>query len=125
MAHDVGYLEGGMCNSIEQIVICEELIGYTKHFMRPLEINDDTLALDLINEIGPDGNYLSSDHTRAHYRLDWYPKLFDRSNYEDWRRQGARSLRQRAREKALKLLETHHPEPLPADIQVKIDSIVG
>ncbi len=125
MAHDVGYLEGGMCNSIEQIVICEELIGYTKHFMRPLEINDDTLALDLINEIGPDGNYLSSDHTRAHYRLDWYPKLFDRSNYEDWRRQGARSLRQRAREKALKLLETHHPEPLPADIQAKIDSIVG
>jgi trimethylamine--corrinoid protein Co-methyltransferase len=125
MAHDVGYLEGGMCNSIEQIVICEELIGYTKHFMRPLEINDDTLALDLINEIGPDGNYLSSEHTRAHYRLDWYPKLFDRSNYEDWRRQGAKSLRQRAREKALKLLETHHPEPLAADIQAKIDSIVG
>ena len=125
MAHDVGYLEGGMCNSIEQIVICEELIAYTRHFMRPLEINDDTLALDLIDEIGPDGNYLSSDHTLKHYRSDWYPKLFDRSNYEDWRRAGAKTMRQRAREKALKILATHHPDPLPADIQSQIDAIVG
>ena len=125
MAHDVGYLEGGMCNSIEQIVICDELIGYTRHFMRPLEINDDTLALDLINEIGPDGDYLSSEHTRQHYRADWYPKLFDRSNFEEWNRAGAKSLRQRAREKALKILETYHPEPLPAEIQAQIDAIVG
>ena len=125
MAHDVGYLEGGMCNSIEQIVICDELIGYTRHFMRPLEINDDTLALDLINEIGPDGDYLSSEHTRQHYRADWYPKLFDRSNFEEWNRAGAKSLRQRAREKALNILETHHPEPLPANIQAQIDAIVG
>jgi trimethylamine--corrinoid protein Co-methyltransferase len=124
MAHDVGYLEGGMCNSIEQIVICDELIGYTKNFMRPLEINDDTLALDLINEIGPDGDFLSSEHTRKHYREDWYPKLFDRSNFDDWNRAGAKSLRQRAREKALKILETHQPEPLPADIQAQIDAIV-
>jgi len=125
MAHDVGYLEGGMCNSIEQIVICDELIGYTKHFMLPLEINDDTLALDLINEIGPDGDYLGSEHTRKHYREDWYPKLFDRSNFEDWNSAGAKSLRQRAREKALKILETHQPEPLPVDIQAQIDAIIG
>jgi trimethylamine---corrinoid protein Co-methyltransferase len=125
MAHDVGYLEGGMCNSIEQIVICEELIGYTKHFMRPLEISDETLALDLIDQIGPDGDYLSSDHTRKYYRQDWYPKLFDRRNFEDWQRSGGKTLRQRAREKALKILETHTPEPLPADIQARIDAIVS
>ncbi len=123
MAHDVGYLEGGMCNSIEQIVICDELIGYTKHFMRPLEINDETLALDLIDEIGPDGNYLSCDHTRKHYKEDWYPKLFDRKNFEDWQRTGSKTLRQRAHEKALKLLETHRPEPLPAEVQARLDEI--
>jgi trimethylamine--corrinoid protein Co-methyltransferase len=124
MAHDVGYLEGGMCNSIEQIVICDELINYTRQFMRPLEINADTLALTLIDEVGPDGNYLSTDHTRAHYREDWYPKLFDRRNYEEWERAGSKTLRQRAREKALKILETHRPEPLPADIQAQIDAIL-
>jgi trimethylamine--corrinoid protein Co-methyltransferase len=125
MAHDVGYLEGGMCNSIEQIVICDELINYTKQFMRGLEINDDTLALDLIHETGPDGNYLSTDHTLKHYKEDWYPKLFDRRNYDDWKARGGKTLRQRAQEKALKILETHKPEPLPAEVQKQLDEIAG
>jgi trimethylamine--corrinoid protein Co-methyltransferase len=124
MAHDVGYLESGMCNSIEQIVICDELIAYTKQFMEPLEINDETLALDLIDEIGPDGDFMSSTHTLNHFRQDWYPKLFDRRNYEEWKAAGGKTLRQRAREKALELLENHRPEPLPAGVQARIDEIV-
>jgi trimethylamine---corrinoid protein Co-methyltransferase len=124
LAHDVGYLDSGMTNSIEQVVICDELIAYTKHFMRGLEINEDTLALDLIDQIGPDGDYLSTEHTLKHYREDWYPKLFDRNNYDTWQRKGAKTLRQRAREKALKILETHLPEPLPAEVQQQLDSIV-
>ena len=67
MAHDVGYLDGGMSNSVEQIVICDELIAYTKRFMQGLEINDETLALDVIDEVGPDGDFMSSEHTRAHF----------------------------------------------------------
>jgi len=124
MAHDVGYLEGGMTNSIDQIVICDELIAYTKQFMRKLEINADTLALDLIDQTGPDGDYLSAEHTLNHFRQDWYPKLFDRRNYEDWKNTGGKTLRQRANEKALKLLSSHKPEPLPAEVQARIDAIV-
>ena len=96
MAHDVGYLEGGMCNSIEQIVICDELIAYTKQFMKGLEINEETLALDLIDEIGPHGDFMGSDHTRKHYREDWYPKLFDRrSRTRTGTPPGGKTLRQR------------------------------
>jgi trimethylamine--corrinoid protein Co-methyltransferase len=124
MAHDVGYLEGGMTNSIEQIVICDELIAYTKHFMRKLVINAETLALDLIDEIGPDGDYLSAEHTLQHFRQDWYPKLFDRRNYDDWKNAGGKTLRQRANEKALKILSSHKPEPLPDDVQARLDAIV-
>jgi trimethylamine---corrinoid protein Co-methyltransferase len=120
----VGYLDGGMTNSIEQVVICDELIAYTKHFMRSLEINEETLALDLIDQIGPDGDFLSSEHTLEHYREDWYPKLFDRSQYDIWKRKGGKTLRERARDKALKLIETHRPEPLPAEVQKKVDAIV-
>ena len=90
MAHDVGYLEGGKCNSIEQIVICDELINYVKRFMAPLEVNDETLALDIIDQIGPQGDFLSSEHTHQHYRDDWYPKLLDRRPYEAWPRRAAR-----------------------------------
>jgi trimethylamine--corrinoid protein Co-methyltransferase len=124
MTHDVGYLDGGMCNSIEQIVICDELIAYTKQFMKALVVNEETLALDLIDQVGPHGDFLGSDHTRKHYREDWYPKLFDRQPFEEWNAAGAKTLRTRARERALKLLETHRPEPLPADVQRKVDEIV-
>ncbi|MGQ9490209.1 MAG: trimethylamine methyltransferase family protein [Anaerolineae bacterium] len=124
MMHDVGYLEGGMTNSIEQIVICDELIAHTKQFMKGLEVSEETLALDLIDELGPHGDWMGTDHTRRHYREDWYPRLFDRRPYDDWLAAGGKTLRQRARKRALKILETHQPEPLPADVQRKVDEIV-
>ena len=125
MAHDVGYLDGGMTNSIEQIVICDELIAYTRHFMQGLEVNDLTLALDLIDQVGPDGDFLASEHTRKYCRQDWYPRLFERRSYENWLASGGKTLRQRAQEKALKILETHQPELLPAEVQKQVDAIAG
>ncbi len=124
MAHDVGYLDGGMTNSIEQVVICDELIAYTKHFMKGLEVNEETLALDVIDKIGPDGNFMADQHTRKHYREDWYPQLFERRNFDAWEKAGAKTMRQRAREKTLDILEHHKPEPLPADVKQQIDQIV-
>jgi len=125
MTHDVGYLDGGMCNSIEQVVICDELINYVKRFMQGLVINEETLALDIIDQVGPDGDFLGTDHTRKHYREDWYPRLLDRQNYESWLAAGGKTLRQRARERVEKLLASHQPEPLPADVQARIDEIVA
>jgi trimethylamine--corrinoid protein Co-methyltransferase len=124
LAHDVGYLDSGMTNSIEQIVICDELIAYVKHFMKGLEVNEETLALDVIEKVGPDGDFLGNLHTRKHFKEDWYPTLFDRHNYDGWVAAGSKTLRQRAREKALQLLESHKPEPLPAEVQKKVDQIV-
>jgi trimethylamine--corrinoid protein Co-methyltransferase len=124
MAHDVGYLDSGMTNSIEQVIICDEIISYTKHFMKEVEVNEETLALDVIHKVGPDGDYIGSKHTRKHYREDWYPELFERRNYDGWKKAGGRTLRERAREKALDILKHHQPESLPVEIQKKIDQIV-
>jgi trimethylamine--corrinoid protein Co-methyltransferase len=125
MAHDVGYLEGGMCQSLEQIVICDELIHYVKRFMQGLEITEETLALDVIDELGPNGDFLSSKHTMRHFREDWYPSLFDRRNYSEWRADGSKTLRQRAKERLEEILETHQPEPLPADVQAGVDAVIA
>jgi len=57
MVHDVGYLESGRLNSVEQIVICDELISYVKRFMTGLAINEETLALDVIDAVGPHGDF--------------------------------------------------------------------
>jgi trimethylamine--corrinoid protein Co-methyltransferase len=125
MAHDVGYLEGGMCNSIEQVVICDELINYVKRVLAPIEINAETLGLDVIDQLGPEGDFVTSEHTHQHYREDWYPKLLDRRPYDSWKAAGAKTLRERAREKTLQLIERYDPEPLAPAVQARLDEIVA
>ena len=125
MVHDVGYLEGGMCNSLEQMVICDELIHYVKRFMQGLEVSEETLALDVIDEIGPHGDFLGTKHTKRHYREDWYPSLFDRNSFESWAAAGSKTLRQRASERVEEILAEHEPEPLPPDVQRRIDEVVS
>jgi trimethylamine--corrinoid protein Co-methyltransferase len=124
LAHDVGYLDSGMTNSIEQVVICDEIIAYTRHFLKEVDVDEDSLALDVIHEIGVDGDFISSKHTALHYRKDWYPKLFERRSYEGWKKAGGKTLRQRAQEKALHILENHQPQLLPPDVQQKLDQTI-
>ncbi len=125
LIHDVGYLESGKCNSLEQLVICDEIINYIKRFMQGVEVSEETLALDLIHEVGHAEGFISAEHTMRHFREDWYPNLFNRETYEMWERAGGKSLRERANEKVEHILETHQPEPLLADVQQEIDRIVS
>jgi trimethylamine--corrinoid protein Co-methyltransferase len=125
LIHDVGYLESGLLNSLEQIVICDELINYVKRVMTGLEINEETLGLNTIDQVGPHGDFLSTEHTLRHFKEDWYPELFDREIFDKWITAGGTTLRQRARERVQEILESHEPEPLPKDVQKKIDAIVN
>jgi trimethylamine--corrinoid protein Co-methyltransferase len=125
MIHDIGYLDGGKCHSLEQIVICDELINYVKRFMQGVVVNEETLALDLIDEVGPHGDFIAAQHTLDHFRADWNPKLLTRRNYERWLAEGGKSLRQRAKERVEQILAAHQPEPLPAGVQASLDQIVA
>lgn len=124
LVHDVGYLESGMTNSFEQIVICDELINYVKRFMQGLVVNEETLALDVIDQVGPHGDFLGTEHTARHYKEDWYPRLLDRGDFDTWKAAGGKTLRERARERVEEILAGHRPEPLPKDVQSKIDAIL-
>jgi trimethylamine--corrinoid protein Co-methyltransferase len=92
--------------------------------MAGIEINDETLALDLIDKLGPDGSYLDSEHTLTHFRERWYPRVFERDNYDNWLAQGGKSLAVRAAERVSEILVEHKPEPLPEGIREKINAIV-
>ena len=124
LIHDVGYLAGGMTNSLESVVMADEVIHWIRRFTQGVEVSRETLALDVIHEFGPKGDFLSSPHTRAHFREDWYPKLIERQRRENWSAAGGKTFRQRARERALKVLETHQPEPLPGDMAKAIQGVV-
>jgi trimethylamine---corrinoid protein Co-methyltransferase len=125
LVHDVGYLEQAMCGSLAHIAICDEIANWIRAFTAPIDVSDETLALELIDEVGPDGQFLDTEHTRRHYRERWYPKLFERGNYEHWVNKGSKTLGQRAAEKVDKILSSHRPEPLPSDVAERIHEIVA
>lgn len=124
LVHDLGYLESGLTGSLSQLVICDELVSWIKEALMPVEINDETLALDLIEKVGPDGQFTDSDHTLAHFRDRWYPTLIERSNYNGWKNKGGEDLGHRATAKVEQLLAKHKPKPLPTDIQKHLHEIV-
>ncbi|MGA9349335.1 MAG: trimethylamine methyltransferase family protein [Anaerolineae bacterium] len=124
LIHDLGYLESGLTFSLAQLVICDEIVSWLKHFMAGVEINDETLALDLIDQVGPDGQYLDAEHTRDHFRQRWYPRVFERNSYSNWRAKGGKSLAERAAERVEEILAEHQPEPLPDDVAQTIKAIV-
>jgi trimethylamine--corrinoid protein Co-methyltransferase len=124
LIHDLGYLESGLCGSLAQLVICDEMVGWLEHMFAPVEISEETLALDLIDQVGPDGQFLDTDHTMAHFRERWYPRVFERGNYDQWRAKGTSSLGERAVERVNEILSEHKPEPLPRDVAQRIRAIV-
>jgi trimethylamine---corrinoid protein Co-methyltransferase len=112
LVHNMGYLESAMAGSLAQLVICNEIVDWIKAFTEPVAITDETLALDLIDEIGPDGSFLETEHTLRHYRERWYPNVIERWDYDQWHRSGQSTLAERATEEVDELLESHEPTPL-------------
>lgn len=124
IVHDLGYLESGLTFSFAQLVICDEIVSWAEAFFKRVEVSDETLAVDVIAQVGPEGQYLKADHTRRHYRQAWYPQVFERDNYETWVKKGRKTLGERAAEKVTDILATHHPEPLPDDVKKRLREIV-
>lgn len=124
LIHDLGYLESGLTFSLVQLVLCDEIVGWIEHFMAGIEINDETLALDLIDKMTPDGQYLDSEHTFAHFRERWYPRVFERDNYDNWLANGGKSLTERAAERVSEIIAEHKPELLPEDIRDRVNAVV-
>ncbi len=125
LVHDLGYLESGKSGSLPMLAICDELAGWVRRFQRGIEVNEETLALETISELGPEGDYLSSEHTVQHFRELWMPAMFDRNHFEGWSAAGGRSLGERARERVEGILETHKPAPLGPEARRKIQDILG
>ncbi len=123
LIHDLGYLESGLTGSLELLVICDEIIGWIRGFTQGIDVNEETLALDVIEEVGPDGHFMDCDHTLRHFREDWYPELMDRRNHEDWVAGGSKSLQDRVREKVDQILKDPRPQVLSAKVQKKVTAI--
>jgi trimethylamine--corrinoid protein Co-methyltransferase len=124
LIHDVGYMDNAMVCSIEMLVLGDEAIGMTKRFIRGFQVNSETLARSLIEDIGPGGNFLQEDHTLRHFRTElWSPTLMTRRRYDDWQQEGAKDMTQRIQEKVKDLVDHHEVPSLPERILAAIEKI--
>jgi trimethylamine--corrinoid protein Co-methyltransferase len=124
LVHDMGYLESGLTGSLVQLAICNELISWIETAMGEVAINAETLALDFIDEVGPDGSFLNSKHTKENFRSRWYPKLIERDNYSGWLAKGGLDMGQRAATQVTNILAQHKPEPLSEVVQNGLRQII-
>ncbi len=125
LIHDLGYMEMGMTSCLELVVLSDEIIGSFAAYFNGVTIDDDTLALDLIQEVGPGGNFLGEMHTVKNLKNIWQPTIFDRSNYDQFESKGKVTLDTKLTEKVKWILENHTPESLDKGLVKIMDSIIA
>ena len=124
MVHDVGFMDSAMSASLEQVVLCDEIIGYARRIGRGIDINDETLAFDAIKEVGPGGNFLTHEHTFMNLRKElWFPTLLDHRSYQSWLTDPT-DMRTRVKRKTADILENHKPKALSDEVLAKLDAIL-
>jgi trimethylamine--corrinoid protein Co-methyltransferase len=112
MIHDVGYIEQGLTSSMEMMVASDEIIDMVKRILRGIPVSDETMALDVMEAVGPGGHYLEQDHTYNRFKTEiWRPKLLDRLNWENWTQAGSKRYGERVHDRVIEILEAE-TEPL-------------
>jgi len=110
--------------SLEQLVIDDEICGYVKRILGGFKVNEETLALDLIKNVGF-GTFTGSAHTMKHMRKEqWYPQLLNRYDWEKWSSEGSKDLLKKAREAKERILKEYKVEPIDRSVEAEIEAIV-
>jgi trimethylamine--corrinoid protein Co-methyltransferase len=123
--HDAGFLDCADIGSLEMLVMNDEIIGMARRTMRGIEVSDETLMLDLIDRVGPGGEFISKKETAKYFRKEiWLPTLMDRQPWNQWERNGSPTMFDNIRARIRSILETHVPYPLPAGALEKINAIL-
>ncbi len=121
LIHDVGYLDSGLTGSLESILLGAEQIRWVKQFLAGIEVSDETLALDVIAQVGPAQDFLGQDHTLKHLRRNmWIPYASCHSDFEAWAAGGQRDYASQARDCARRLLDSHQPEPIDESLDADL-----
>jgi len=115
-----------MAFSPEQVLLDETVLGLVERCLQGITVDETTLALSLIQTVGPAGAFITTDHTLSHFRNELLvPELVNRNGRAAWEAAGAPDMRSRARERLRRVLDEHQPAPLPDGVAAQLDDIVG
>ncbi|WP_119462496.1 trimethylamine methyltransferase family protein [Rhodospirillaceae bacterium SYSU D60014] len=124
--HGAGWMEGGLVASFEKMIVDAEILQMMAELLQPIEVNDDTLGLDAIAEVGPGGHFFGAAHTLARYETAFYaPILSDWRNFESWREAGAQDTAQRANALWKRILADYTPPPLDPAIDEELQAFIA
>jgi len=125
LIHDVGLLGNATVVMPEMIVATDEIIGMVRHMLDEVSVGEPTLALDVIREVGPGGEFVTHPHTLRHFRDVWYPELLYRGGAKAWSESVPETFEQRVNARTRELMETHRPKPMPDEAIDQIQEIIA
>ena len=108
--------------SPEFMVLADDIVDMVNHYMEGIPVTEETLALDIIDKVGPGGHYLQQEHTKQHFRKVKYSRLFDRTTYEMWKMAGSAKFEERLQQLTLEKME-QQAEPLPEEVVKELDTM--
>ena len=124
LVHDVGYLGQGLVGHPAALVMCSEIISYVRRMVRGFEIDTEHLALDVIHDVGPQGDFISTNHTFDFFRKEhWQPHLCNRRILDNWQAAGEKTWADTALEKTREILADHRPIPLSSDVLSSLNAL--
>ncbi len=119
--HAAGWLEGGLTASFEKLIVDAEMLQMIAEYLRPIDVNDDELAVDAIAEVGPGGHHFGTGHTLERYESAFYtPILSNRQNFEAWQEAGSTDIASRANTIWKQLLNEYEQPPLDPAIEEEL-----
>ena len=124
LIHDIGYIESGLTASHEMMVVCDETISFVRRLMQGIKLTPETLALDVIDKVGPGGSFINTPHTMQHFRQVWYPRVLDRHNYSGWMKAGQPPANKTARQIARDAIANHQPAPVSPSTLETLNAII-
>jgi trimethylamine--corrinoid protein Co-methyltransferase len=125
LIHDIGFLDCADIGSLEMLVMNDEIIAMTRRILNGIEIDDDTLMLDLIDRVGPGGHFLAERETAQRCRQEiWTSTLMDRDPWDIWMAAGAPTMGDLVRQRVRTIVATHRPPPLANGVAEEIQAIL-
>ncbi len=123
LMNGIGEADGSTVLSYEQLLIDHDTFGMALRMSQGIDVNAESLAVDVIRKVGIGGNFLAQAHTLRHMREIFLPLLWDTNPYEDWVKKGKKDPMVLAREKAEAILASHTPVPLDAKVAKQVAAI--
>lgn len=123
LVHDIAFTESANHASLELLVACDEMIGMLKAFMQGIEVTDETLALDVIEEVGPGGQFLSHPHTFKHFRKFYAPSTAVRQTYDEFQAGGSKFYKDRVKDKLRDIVKNYEVPELPKETLADLNEL--